>query len=91
MERFLYFKILNLIQKAYLSLLIRKLRLILFMITLRSITKQGLPQISPKNTQKQVIKNFTITTLIDLPVTFHKKIKSSGYSSQPTSLKYSAK
>ena len=28
---------------------------------------------------------------LDLPVTFHKKIKSSGYGSQPTALKYSAK
>jgi hypothetical protein len=28
---------------------------------------------------------------INLPVTFHKKIKSSGYSAQPTSLKYGSK
>jgi len=90
-EKYLCFKNLNLTQKAYSSLLIRKLRLILSMITPKNITKQDLPQISLKSTQKQVINNFTITSLLDLPVTFHKKIKSSGYSSQPTSLKYSAK
>lgn len=40
-----------------------------------------------KRIRKQVC--FSPIDLLDLPVTFHKKIKSSGYSAAPTSLKYS--
>ena len=49
------------------------------------------------NQSQKVIKNRIVGTLptklqsTNLPVTFHKKIKSSGYSSAPGSLKYTSK
>ena len=59
------------------------------MIILTTITKQGSPQTSLPNILKIVLIFFI--TVVDMPVTFHKKIKSSGYGSKPNSLKFSAK
>ena len=54
-----------------------------------NITRQGFPA-SHRNIQKlvSIIEN---SSILDMPVTFHKKIKSSGYGTQPSTLKFSKK
>jgi hypothetical protein len=44
-----------------------------------------------KFTKTSKLLIFIIFVNIDMPVTFHKKIKSSGYGKTPSALKYSAK
>jgi hypothetical protein len=59
------------------------------MITQKNITKQDF-QIYLRNTQK-LVRTIFFNIFLDMPVTFHKKIKSSGYGSQPNTLKFSTK
>jgi hypothetical protein len=61
------------------------------MITEIITIRPGSRTIFLKSIQNPVSFSLILHILIDLPVTFHKKIKSSGYGSQPSSLKFSSK
>jgi hypothetical protein len=60
------------------------------MIILINTIRLDLPN-SLRNIPKLVRTVNCFNSISDMPVTFHKKIKSSGYSSQPNTLKYSSK
>lgn len=64
-------------KKDCLYQLTKKQRLILYTIQLIITTRHAFHRTFLRNTLRQV--SLYLLTLLDMPVTFHKKIKSSGY------------